>query len=336
LTEGTFAEYLGDLQTLSNTRDIKFQFVTGGEPTLWRGGNAIDIVDILAACHRLECVGLVTMPTNGRRFENREFAFDFVQRLSSKTSRPTLIGVSIASYQNNLTESGCAALENLLSACSQPRANAVPVILVTLSAKDDIYERLEKLYPEVTKRVTALAPLGVAEHALSECPSLVLSQSDKSPLGSYLPHFMRDVMGKLRLSEADFFAINNGDLMDRLSRFNNCGDSPFIDHRWRYCLPFRGDTRFDLGEIGTMTANALEAFVDRYPALGVIRKLGVISAAKCYKRRLSAETAEKFAELLSGASPVSVAYRGCMVCKKLKELGVIDEMLDRPDAPRLD
>jgi uncharacterized Fe-S cluster-containing radical SAM superfamily protein len=326
ITYDTFIKYIDDLRMLSSCRDVKYQFVTGGEPTLWRDGD-MDIVDILAACHDLRFLGLVTMPTNGKRFENRDYARDFVARLSAKVTRPTIVGISIATYQNNLTTNGCVALDNLLLACTQEGAQVVPIILVTLSAQDDTYERLQQLYPHVAKRVTALAPLGVASGAVNECPSLGLNGADKTPLGSYLPLFRRDVMGKLRLTEKAFNEMPNAELLDKLSLFNNCGDSPFIDDRWRYCLPFREDARFDLGAIGTIKGDSLDHFLKRHPSLCAIRELGVLSAAKTYKHRLTSATAQKLEELLSGETLVSVAYRGCMLCKKLGEIGVIDEML---------
>jgi hypothetical protein len=288
----------------------------------------MDIVDILVACHKLGFVGLITMPTNGKRFENRDYARQFVTRLSAKTDRLTVVGVSIATYQNNLNASGCIALDNLLSACAHEGAKVVPIILVTLSVQDDTYERLQHLYPHVAKRVTALAPLGVASHAVAECPSLGLNSADKTPLGSFLPHFRRDVMGKLRLSEEAFDAMPNGELIDKLSLFNNCGDSPFIDSRWRFCLPFRQDARFDLGAIGSIKSDTIDCFLERHAALRAIRDLGVLSAAKAYKHRLTAPTAHKLDALLSGETLVSVAYRGCMLCKKLGEIGVIDEMFE--------
>jgi uncharacterized Fe-S cluster-containing radical SAM superfamily protein len=319
-------KYFEDLKSLSAVREIGYQFVTGGEPTLWRD-QEVDIVDILVAFHRLGFIGLVTMPTNGKRFEDRDYARDFVKRLSAQTERPTVVGLSIATYQNNLIDKGCVALDNLISACARDGGKVVPIVLVTLSVNDDTYQRLGKLYPQVAKRVTALAPLGVASGAPSQCPSLFLNSSDKTPLGSFLPHFKRDVTGKLRLSEASFYAMPNGELIDKLSLFNNCSASPFIDDRWRFCLPFREDGRFDLGALGSIEGNTIDRFLEAYSAVGAIRNRGVISAAKSYKSRLSKASAEKLDEVLFGNTPVSVAYRGCMVCKKLGEIGVLDEML---------
>jgi hypothetical protein len=326
LSKPIFSQYLGDLRRLSNSYDIKYQFVTGGEPTLWRDGDQ-DIVDILIACRGLEFMGLVTMPTNGRRFEGRVFAREFVERLSARTASPSIVGISIASYQGNLTGAGCVALDNLLAASSQPGSQVIPIVLVTLSNKDDTFQTLDAIYPNVAKRVTALAPLGIARSAEADCPSLYLHHNDKSTLGSFLPHFQRDVMGKLRLSESDFFCIPNHELLDRLSLFNNCGCSPFIDQQWNYCLPFREDRRFQLGPIGAMTADALAQFFHRHPAIRAIRERGILSAVKSYKTRLSEASASKLDQLLSGAEPVSVAYRGCMLCKKLGDLGIIEEML---------
>lgn len=330
ITHDTFSKYIDDLRMLSSCREIKYQFLTGGEPTLWRDGD-VDIVDILAVCHELGFLGLITMPTNGQRFENPDYARDFVARLSAKVTRPTVVGISIATYQNNLTANGCVALDNLISACTQEDAKVVPIILVTLSVQDDAYERLKQRYPHVAKRVTALAPLGIASSAVADCPSLALNSADKTPLGSFFPHFRRDVMSKLRLSEKAFDAMLNAELLDKLSLFNNCGDSPFIDDRWRFCLPFREDARFDLGAIGSIRSDTIDQFLERHAALCAIHDLGVLSAAKAYKHRLTAATAHKFEALLSGETLVSVAYRGCMLCKKLGEIGVIDEMLELSD-----
>lgn len=326
ITEEDLRKYLSDLNTVSGSRAIKYQFVTGGEPTLWRD-HGMDIVDALAAFHELGLIGLLTMPTNGKRFEDLAFTRDFVNRLSEKATRPTIIGISIATYQENLTDSGCTALDNLLSVCEDGEPRIVPIILVTLSVKDDTYDRIDKIYPKIVKRVTALAPLGVASQS-TECPSLNLNSSDKTPLGAFLPHFKHDVMGKLRLSEGDFDALPNVALMDKLSLFDNCGDSPFIDDRWHYCLPYRDDARFDLGPIGAIQPDSIDRFLDANPAIRAIREKGILTAVEAYKHQLSAATAAKLDSLFNGRSAVPVAYRGCMLCKKLGEIGVIDELLE--------
>lgn len=326
ITGERFNKYISDLEAFSVSREIKYQFVTGGEPTLWRDHD-MDIVDALTAFHELGFIGVLSMPTNGKRFEDLRFTRDFVKRLSEKTARPTVIGMSIATYQENLTERGYTALDNLLSACAEKGSQVVPIILVTLSVTDDTYDRINKIYPNVFKRVTALAPLGVASQS-TECPSLNLNSSDKTPLGSFLPHFKRDVMSKLRLSEDDFYALPNAVVMDKLSLFNNCGDSPFIDDHWRYCLPFREDARFDLGPIGKVNANCIDRFLQANPAIRAIGKSGIVTAVKAYRSKLSTDTAEKLDALLNGQSLVPVAYRGCMLCKKLAELGVIDELIE--------
>lgn len=327
MSEEALFSYLSDLSACSASREIKYQFVTGGEPTLWRD-SGLDIVDALAAFHGLDCIGILTMPTNGKRFEDLDYTRDFIGRLSKKASRPTVIGVSIATYQENLTDSGYTALDNLLSVCADGQAKAVPIILVTLSVDDDTYDRLDKIYPQVYKRVTALAPLGVASRS-TQCPGLDLGSSDKAPLGAFLPHFKRDVMGKLRLSESEFYALSNDVLLDRLSLFNNCGDSPFIDDRWHYCLPYREDARFDLGPVGAIEADCFDRFLQANPVIRAIRENGIVTAARAYRHALSASSAEKLDGLLNGKQSVSVAYRGCMLCKKLGEIGVMDELLEQ-------
>ena len=45
---------------------------------------------------------------------SREAGRELVARLARKICRPIVVGVSVASYQHNLDEGGCVALENLL------------------------------------------------------------------------------------------------------------------------------------------------------------------------------------------------------------------------------
>jgi hypothetical protein len=326
ITMADFGKYTDDLRRVSATRDIKYQFATGGEPTLWRDGG-MDITDVLASFHNLGFIEVISMPTNGMRFEDLNYTREFIQKLSAKITRPVVIGVSVAKYQENLWNSGCAAIDNLLSVCGRPGTMAYPVALVTLSAEDDTYERLNRLYPDLYKRVTALAPLGMAMKSVKECPSLSLKGNDKSALGSFLPHYMKDVMSKLGISEGEFSSMPNSDIIDRLSLFNNCGDSPFIDDRWRYCLPYRADSRFDLCGIGSMEKNTIDDFLGQKKMLDEMRVSGIISFVKKHITRLKHETMDRLDPVFSGDIPVSVAYRGCMLCGKLGEIGVIDELV---------
>jgi len=134
-------------------------------------------------------------------------------------------------------------------------------------------------------------------------------------------------MGKLRLSETEFAQLPNDELINRLSLFNNCGKSPFIDGTWRYCLPLRHDPQFDLAPIGQMQADSIREFIAQRPLLQAIRQHGIIAACKEQRHRLSAEARDRLDEFLTGQVSVSVAYRGCMVCKAFYDAGVIPELI---------
>jgi hypothetical protein len=314
--------YLDDLRRLSRAYRIKYQFVTGGEPTIWKDGGK-DIVDVLAAVNRLGLVSTLTMPTNGKVFEDIHAARDLVRRVSKQIEGAVVFGVSIAAYQGNLDDEGCKALENLLSVCGEPGMQVLPIALVTLSKEDDTGEQLSKRYPAVYQRVTPLAPMGKAAALRDDCPSLRLSNSDKSPLGSFLPYFKKDVASKLGLSDDDFATISNKTLMNLLSFFNNCGSSFFVKTGWHYCLPFLEDSRFEMSPIGQMAAEIPDRFLESNPFLQEIRKHGVIEAAARNRDALSSDAKDRLDAVLEGEIPVSVAYRGCMVCKQLADMGVM-------------
>ncbi|MBT3218319.1 MAG: hypothetical protein HN348_04455, partial [Proteobacteria bacterium] len=311
-----------DLGRLSAAYRIAFQFTTGGEPTIWRDGDQT-IVDVLVALQRSGLITTLTMPTNGKVFEDIDFARNLVQSLSRRINGVVVFGVSIAKYQGNLTDEGCLALENLLTVCSEPEMRVVPIALVTLSRSDETSTELSKLHRRVFQRVTPLAPLGRASSMSEDCPQLSLAGNDKTGVGAYLPHFKKDVSGKLGLSDDDFEAIPNAELMNRLSFFNNCGRSFFVKKGWHYCLPFLENGRFEMGRIGGMTPETVAAFFEEAPMLREIREQGVIEAALHRRHELAGEGLERLDAVLNGETAVSVAYRGCMVCKQLAEAGTL-------------
>jgi hypothetical protein len=304
---------------------LGFQFVTGGEPTIWKDGG-MDAADILSALSRTGRIRSITMPTNGKRLENKEFADAFLDKISRSVDQPVIIGLSVAEYQENLIDGKCRALDNLLYRTGKPDSKILPVALVTLFRKDDTDQILQKNYPGVFQRVTPLAPMGAGENELAECPSMSLAGNDKSGLGSFFPYFMNDVTTRLKINEDEFAAMPNRDIMNRLSLFAHCGRSPFIDNAWHYCLPFRENPVFDLAKVGRMKENTLDDFLETMPFLQRIRKLGVLDAVESYRDRLSPSTREKVDRLFSPDHRVSVAYRGCMICKELSAMGVWDEI----------
>lgn len=327
LSDSQFSAYLDDLRRLGESALLKYQFVTGGEPTIWKSGN-IDIVDALISLFELNLIETISMPTNGKRFEDLNYTRDFFKRLSKRIDRKAIVGISISEYQENLGETGYVAMDNLLRVSREPGMKVFPVILVTMSADDDIDMRLQKIYPGVPQRVVALAPLGDAEGLDELCPSLPLHGCDKKSLGTFLPYFRKEIVEKLKISEKDFDAFPNSSLINLISLYAHCGDSPFIDRKWHYCLPFKDDPRFDLCEVGEMREGTITDFLDDNHIMKCIRTEGLLSAVDEHKDELSKEAMEKLEHLYSPGSKVAVAYRGCMVCKKMYDYGIIKELVN--------
>ena len=286
-----------------------------------------DIVDILAALSRVDIIKNLTMPTNGKVFENKAKGAKLLTRLSDESSRMIIFGLSVAKFQTNLTEDGCKALSNLLELCEELKPKVFPVALVTLYVEDDASERLSKMYKNLFQRVTALAPLGAATDKKEHCPSLSFVGKDKSSLGSFQPHHEADAHKKLGLSSQQFVDTDNAELMDRLSHFNNCGRSPFVDDKWHYCLPLRDWRPFDLSQLGDMRPDTLCGFIDRTPLVQSFRNNGLISTITKLKSRLSQPARDEVESLFGPEERVSVAYRGCMICKELHERGVFEELV---------
>ena len=322
-----FEKYLTDLNNLAESYSLEYQFVTGGEPTIWKSQGK-DIVDILALLFKLNLIKTISMPSNGKVFENIDFARDFFKRLSSQIENKMIVGISIAEYQENLSESGYIAMDNLIRISHEPGMKILPVILVTLSVKDDTDKRLSRIYPGVFQRVTPLAPLGDASDMKDISPSLSLSGKNKDALGAFYPYYKKDVMKKLKISAREFHRMPNSAIIDRLSLHTHCGMSPFIDDKWHYCLPFKEDARFDLCGIGQMREGTIPDFLDNAGLLNCIRTSGILTAVDEHKKDLSPETLKKLEELYSPSSKVSIAYRGCMVCKAMYDIGVVGELID--------
>ncbi|MCP4133107.1 MAG: 4Fe-4S cluster-binding domain-containing protein [bacterium] len=326
ISQDQFRDYIKDLETLAKTYAVTHQFVTGGEPTIWKDQGK-DIVDVLSTIDQLQVVQNLVMPTNGKIFEDIKTAREILTKLSEKISGRVVIGLSIADYQENFDdESGCLALDNLLEVCKDPVIKAVPIVLVTLSVEDDMSERVAKRYPAVFQRITPLAPMGDAEDMKKNCPSFSLAGSDKSSIGSFLPQFTLDVTGKLKISEEEFFAMPNAEIMDRLSLHCHCGQGLFISKGWHYCLPFRDDPYYTLAEIGEMREDTLSSFVNKHPFLRGIREEGLITTVQKMKHQLSKETRDKLDHLFAPETLVPIAYRGCMICKEFYDIGVVGEL----------
>lgn len=322
-----FEKYLGDLRNLSESYHLEYQFVTGGEPAIWKS-QGFDIVDVLASLFELNLIKTITMPSNGKVFEDINFAREFFTRLSSRINGTMIVGISIAEYQENLTDSGYIAMDNLIKLSKEPGMKFLPVILVTLSVNDDTDQRLGKIYPGVFQRVTPLAPLGDASDMKDLSPSLTLNGKNKDTLGSFYPHYKDDVMNKLKISGRDFDRMANSEIIDRMSLHTHCGMSPFVDDKWHYCLPYKDDQRFDLCRIGEMREGTIPDFLNDAGAINCFRAEGLITAIKDHKKNLTKDTREKLEELFRSSSRVSIAYRGCMVCKAFYDIGVVEELLN--------
>jgi uncharacterized Fe-S cluster-containing radical SAM superfamily protein len=322
-----FEKYLCDLRNLSESYSLAYQFVTGGEPTIWKSQGK-DIVDVLASLFKLNLITTISMPSNGRVFENIDFAREFFKRLSSQIDTKMIVGISIADYQENLSESGYIAMNNLIRLSREPGIKIFPVILVTLSVDDDTDKRLRKIYPNVFQRVTPLAPLGDASDMKDMAPSLSLSGNNKDPLGSFYPYYKKDVMKKLKVSGREFDRMPNAAIIDRLSLYAHCGMSPFIDDKWHYCLPFKENPSFDLCGIGDMREKTIPDFLNNADFINCIRTRGILTAVDDHKKDLRSEALQKLEEMYSPSSKVSIAYRGCMVCRAMHDIGVIGELID--------
>jgi len=320
-----FAGYLRDIQKASELYKIQYQFVTGGEPTIWKEPGK-DITDILISLSELELIDIISMPTNGKVFEDLNFAREFFTKLSRGLKTNIITGISIADYQENLGENGYIALDNLITISSEPGMKFTPIIMVTLSVEDNTDKRLAEIYPGIFQRVTPLAPLGYAAEMDESVPSLNLAGKDKSTLGAFLPHFVKDIHDKLGISTVEVIDTPNYILMDKLSHHNHCGCSPFIDSKWNYCLPLKDDTRFNLCSIGDFETDTIGNFLKTAPLMRAYREEGILTAVNRLQDKLKPESQEKLDHLLSEKSLVPVAYRGCMICKSLYDLGIVDEL----------
>ena len=112
--------YLKDIEVLSSKYTISYQFVTGGEPTIWRDGDR-DIVDALQTLDQAPFVQSVVLPTNGKVMEDEEQARRLLSRLARVMTRSLVVGLSVAEYQENFDDRGCQALDNLLKIREKPR-----------------------------------------------------------------------------------------------------------------------------------------------------------------------------------------------------------------------
>ncbi len=322
----TIKQYIGDIERLTNNYKVDFQFVTGGEPTLWKEKEN-DVGDIIILLSGTGNVKNITMPTNGKRFEKMSYIEDLFQKISNGVDQAIIVGISIADYQDNFINGRCKPLENLLAATQKTSNKIFPVALVTLMKQDDMSVELEKAYPDIIQRITPLAPLGAGEDMMTECPSFSLSGNDKSNVGSFLPQFTLDVTSKLKISKEEFFAMKNSDIMNQLSLFAHCGNIPFVDETWHYCLPFKENSDYDLARIGDMTGDTINNFLSDKPFLKSIRTKGVLETVNICKDKLSTSTREKVEQIFSPNHQVSVAYRGCMICKEFAEAGVWNELI---------
>ncbi len=70
LDRDTFSHYLEDIERVSSAYPLGFQFVTGGEPTIWKD-NGMDVVDVLSALSKNSKIRSITLPTNEKLLEKK-------------------------------------------------------------------------------------------------------------------------------------------------------------------------------------------------------------------------------------------------------------------------
>jgi hypothetical protein len=141
-------------------------------------------------------------------------------------------------------------------------------------------------------------------------------------------YYKKEVVEKLGISADDFDDFPNESIIDMLSLHTHCGVSPFADDKWHFCLPLKDDPRFDLCEVGQMRSDTIEGFLKDASIIRCIRTEGLLSAVNEHKDELSAEKRERLDRLYSPESRLSAAYRGCMVCKRMHEEGIIQELMN--------
>jgi hypothetical protein len=92
--------------------------------------------------------------------------------------------------------------------------------------------------------------------------------------------------------------------------------------------PLKDDPRYDLCNVGEMLEGTILIFWMKRAIMKCIRTEGILSAVSEHKDELSPETRDKYEYLYAPESKISVAYRGCMVCKKMYDYGIIKELVD--------
>ncbi len=301
----------------------------GGEPTIWKDENMDFLSLLIRSANRC---GYTAFLSNGYVFEDKDYAYRFVDRYMEKCGLPLRMIFSVDFIHENYDSRGrrIPFLDNLLAARrSLPEGERIGFSLISHWTNDKERNIPSHILEEYAKQgveweINDFMMWGRGKEIKDLACYLKVDSSDKRSLGPYR-HILAEEMitsGKVEDKE-EFEELPNTDLLKMRSV---CGRRPpnyFISwgNNYYYCIPQMGHDWFSISKIGKLDQASMEAFFKARPILKEIQNTSIFGILDRY-RDIIKDTTLKEVESMQE----SIRFAGCSVCLKLSQEGILQDI----------
>jgi sulfatase maturation enzyme AslB (radical SAM superfamily) len=303
-------------------------FFTGGEPTIWQD-SGMDFLSLIKRATQQN--GRAAFLSNGFVFEDKKFAYEFVNHYLEECGFPLTMGFTVDYFHENYDsqQQKISFLDNLLSARDKYDRNQCLEFLVVSHWTNDsnlnipihVFERYAKKGAKYVVDDYMTWGRGSKQNQLS--PYIVIGSVDKTTLGPYAEILMKKMKASgLIQTENDFEKLSNREL---LSKSSVCGKIPNFLISWGkkyyYCIPQMGFDWFAISELGEMTLSVAETFFQKRPVIEEMQKLSIFGVLEKYQKLVGKTTMQEIDSMQEG-----IRFAGCSVCLKLFKEGILQKI----------
>jgi len=303
-------------------------FFSGGEPTIWQDGG----MDFLSLIKRsVQQNGRVGFSSNGFVFEDKNFAYKFINSYLEECGFPLTMGFTVDYFHENYDsqQQKISFLDNLLFARDKyDKKRCLEFLVVSHWTNDsslNIPLNVFEGYAEQGVRyiVDDYMMWGRGSKLNQLSPYIVIGSADKTTLGPYREILFRKMKASgLIQGGNDFEKLSNRELLSKLSV---CGKIPNFFISWGtkyyYCIPQMGFDWFVISELGEMTPSAMESFFAQRPVIEEIQKSSIFGVLDKHQELVGKTTMQEIDSMQEG-----VRFPGCSVCLKLNKEGILQKI----------
>jgi len=275
--------------------------------------------------------GRVAFASNGFVFEDKNFAYEFVNNYLEECGCPLTMAFTVDYFHQtyDFEQQRISFLDNLLSARDKYDRKRCLEFMVSSHWTNDSslnipIEVLESYAKQGVRYVVDDYMMWGRGSKLNQLsPYVVIGCTDKTTLGSYAEILIRRMKDSGLIQRGnDFEKLSNREL---LSKSSVCGKSPNFFISWGtkyyYCIPQMGFDWFAISELGEMTPSVVESFFDKRPVIEEIQKLSIFGVLDKYQGVVGKTIMQEIDSMQEG-----VRFAGCSVCLKLNKEGIFQQI----------